>query len=507
MKKNNFYALLVSVGIYQNKKIKNLPTWNMDLRLMNAALVQGLKIPQDNIRISGENGVVTSGNFARSIMDFAEYISERDSFIFYFSGHGNHSGICFSDSTVTVKSTIDFIKNIRAKSKIVIMDCCYSGDFFINQKMQMDMEKTVGEFAGHGIVVLASSASDEKSWLGAGGTHSLYTGILTTAMTVNRKIRQGKVSLADINEEVKQIFQTWNIQNPDRVQHPIYRASLGGTIFFQVEEYKPYQLLQIYLEKEKYIIESVEPLSSMQEKRLAVFILIKEKCDSGKLADITKEAVQKVKHANVYSTSKMERMYGHRAASSVWCYFGYDESDMVNHRYFARSIWCHDREQQKKYFRDEKNAEVINGIWISQDPSYEMIRNLQKTDISKEQFWQQSKELLCKTVSMAEQFIADVEEIDNRAKTVDEVQREYKPWIRLVYEEYYKMTEMPVPPNELHDWFAAVEDMAGCVLDMALELRRSEENKEWDRGMIRDCVRRYYDGVEKLKNDEKFIKK
>ena len=136
-----------------------------------------------------------------------------------------------------------------------------------------------------------------------------------------------------------------------------------------------------------------------------------------------------------------------------------------------------------------------------------MIRNLQKTDISKEQFWQQSKELLCKTVSMAEQFIADVEEIDNRAKTVDEVQREYKPWIRLVYEEYYKITEMPVPPNELHDWFAAVEDMAGCVLDMALELRRSEENKEWDRGMIRDCVRRYYDGVEKLKNDEKFIKK
>ena len=65
----------------------------------------------------------------------------------------------------------------------------------------------------------------KKSWLGDGRTHSLYTGILTTAMTVNRKIRQGRVSLADINEEVKQLIKIWNMKNPDRIQHPIYRTA------------------------------------------------------------------------------------------------------------------------------------------------------------------------------------------------------------------------------------------------------------------------------------------
>lgn len=502
---NRFYVLLASVGIYQNIKIKNLPSWEMDLKLMNTALVQGLMIPQDNIRILGENGTVISRNFAREIAEISKYVSEEDGFICYFSGHGNDRGLCFSDATVTIQSIIEFIKKIKAKSKIVIMDCCYSGNFWLDSVMQMDIEKTVSDFAGHGIAVMASSASNEKSWLGIDGTHSLYTGILTTAMTVNRKIRQGRVSLADINEEVKKLIKTWNLRNPDRSQHPIYRASLGGTIFFQVEEYKPYQTLQIYLEKSNYIIEAVEPVSSLKEKRLAVFILVKEKSSARQLFDITRNVVQEVKYIDVYSTLKLENIHGHKAADAIWCYFGYDESDMVNHRYFARSIWCSNRELRKKYFRAEKNAEVIRGIWIVQDSSYEMVRKLQQTTIFKEQFQELAKKLLGKTVSMAEQFIRDIEEIDNRTKTVVEVQREYMSWIRQVYEEYYKMIEIPVPPNELHDWFSVVEDLVGCVLDMALELRKSMEDNELDRWVIRNCVRRYYGDLERMKELESQI--
>lgn len=114
----------------------------------------------------------------------------------------------------------------------------------------------------------------------------------------------------------------------------------------------------------------------------------------------------------------MEDIHGHKSADAIWFYFGYDESNMVNHRYFATGIWCCNIELQKKYFRNEKNVEIIEGIWISQDSSYEIVRKLQQTDISEEQFRQQSKQLLSKTVSMAEQFIADLEEVDNRTKTI-----------------------------------------------------------------------------------------
>ena len=52
---NRFYALLAPVGVYEIGKRKNLPSWKMDLELMKTALVQGLEIPDDNIRISGES--------------------------------------------------------------------------------------------------------------------------------------------------------------------------------------------------------------------------------------------------------------------------------------------------------------------------------------------------------------------------------------------------------------------------------------------------------------------
>ena len=90
---NRFYALLAPVGVYEIGKRKNLPSWKMDSELMKTALMQGLEIPDDNIRISGEDGVVTSRSFARNIAEISKYVSGEDGFIFYFSGHGDNSAV------------------------------------------------------------------------------------------------------------------------------------------------------------------------------------------------------------------------------------------------------------------------------------------------------------------------------------------------------------------------------------------------------------------------------
>lgn len=85
----------------------------------------------------------------------------------------------------------------------------------------MKLEEAITTFAGNGTVVLASSSSNESSWLGPGKNHSLYTGMLTTAMTVNRRIHKGKISIFDIHEEVLAIAKAWNKNNPNKMQHPI----------------------------------------------------------------------------------------------------------------------------------------------------------------------------------------------------------------------------------------------------------------------------------------------
>lgn len=497
-----YYSLLTAVGKYNQENIEDLPSCEMDLKLMKRALTEGLKLPADTIRTIGEDGYTSTRSFAQTLSEFASLLGEEDGFIYYFSGHGSNGNLCFSDGILSIQSVVDFMEKLKAKNKILILDCCYSGRFCVSGVKQMNLEETISAFAGAGTVVLASSASDETSWLGPGKNHSLYTGMLTTAMTINRKIRQGKISLADINEEVVNIANAWNQKNPQKMQHPIYRARIGGTIYFDVENYNPYETLQVYLETENYTIKNVEPLSSLQEKRLAVFVVVPDKCTEKELAVMTKKIAGYVKYANVFSTKASEIRFRNRPVKAIWYYFGHDESDMVNHRYFARSIWCCDRNTRKKYFTPQKNATTVRGIWIAIDPLYDFVRRLQKSDLTREEFKNRVQKLLTKTVSMAEQYIADIREIDNRTKNILDIRKTYAGWIKEIYEEYYKITELPVPPDDLHEWFKTVEDLAGTVLDMAILLKKDEEYSGGNRWMVQNCIRRYYESLERLRKLE-----
>ena len=249
------------------------------------------------------------------------------------------------------------------------------------------------------------------------------------------------------------------------MQHPIYRGRIGGTIYFEVEKYTPYETLQVYLKAENYTIRNVEPLSLRKEKRLAVFVMISEKyCAEKQLALITKEIVSYVRNLNVFSTAASETKFKNMSARAVWCYFGHDESDMVNHRYFARSIWACDRSGKKKYYSEQKNSSIIRGIWVTTDSFYESVCRLQQSELTGEEFESEIQKTLCQTTSLAERYIADIREIDNQTKTISEIRETYREWIRQVYEEYFKMTEIPTVPDDLHDRFNIVEDLAGCVL-------------------------------------------
>lgn len=497
-----YYSLLTAVGKYDEEKTANLPSCEMDLKLMRNALTEGLKFSPDAIRTLGEDGHISIRSFAQTLTEFSSLLTEEDGFICYFSGHGSNGNLCFSDGMISIQSVVDFMERMKAKNKILILDCCYSGKFYVSGAKQMNLEESISTFAGAGTVVLASSASDETSWLGPGKNHSLYTGMLTTAMTVNRRIRNGKISLADISEEVINIANAWNQQNPQRMQHPIYRARIGGTIYFDVENYNPYETLQIYQKTENYTIKNVEPLSSLSEKRLAVFVETAGKYTEKQLAVMTKKVAACVKYANVFSTMASEARFYNKPARAVWCYFGHDESDMVNHCYFARSIWCSDKNSRKKYFIPQKNASITSGIWISVDQTYESVRELQKSKINREDFEECVRKLLSKTISMAEQYISEIREVDNQTKNIFEIRKRYDVWIREVYEEYYKMTELPTAPDDLYEWFKIVENLTGAVLDMAVLLNKNGEYVGKNRWMMQSYIRRYYEELEKLRRME-----
>lgn len=73
-----FYSLLTSVGIYEQNL--SLPSYEMDLKLMENALIEGLRLSKDTIRTLGSSGIVKMRSFVRVLMEFSSMIEEEDGF-------------------------------------------------------------------------------------------------------------------------------------------------------------------------------------------------------------------------------------------------------------------------------------------------------------------------------------------------------------------------------------------------------------------------------------------
>ena len=183
------YALLAANSDYRQLREEDLPGCREDLALMRRALEKGLRVDPDNIRSLGEDGKVGRQSFARAIAEFGPLLVPEDTFIFYFSGHGRPNELLFSDGAVTIESIVTFIERLPARSRIVILDCCYSGGTNTTSVKMPAFEESLAAFAGRGIAVMASSAADRASWTGETGACSLYTQMAAAAILSRRTIR------------------------------------------------------------------------------------------------------------------------------------------------------------------------------------------------------------------------------------------------------------------------------------------------------------------------------
>ena len=511
MVNNNLYALLIEVGNYEKMKASNLPTYKMDLAMLGTAITYKLKAAKENIRLMAgddNNGFVSMTDLARAIASFKKLLGEEDTFIFYFSGHGSNKSLIFSDGQVELQSLIDFVEKIPAKNKVVILDCCYSGNFTTAGAREMQFEESIADFAGHGIAVMASSAADEVSRFGPDGKGSVYTGILSASIITNSNIHKGLLSLTDINEEAQRLMKGWNEKNLDKVQHPIFRSSMGGTIYFDVEEFHSYEQKQICRKTNLYKIVKVKPLGSGKYKRLCAFVVPKSDVGMDELASITKEIAELIRYEEVYYTQMSENRFNGTPARAIWCYFGKDETDILNHVHYAYTIWVADDEMKKLYFRQNKNSQEHDGIYIWKNNSYAMIKQIQEPTLTREKFVEANKKLLVSIISLAEKFIVDMQEVANRTISIEDMQKKYGSWIKEVQVQYLRLTDLDVAPTDLHDWSAEIESLAGRILDLSILLENDKYNGvigERELWLINNAISHYNESLEKLKRIEENI--
>ena len=290
----------------------------------------------------------------------------------------------------------------------------------------------------------------------------------------------------------------WNRTHPGKEQNPIYRDSMIGTIYFPVEEYHPYVPQKVFFETEDFIVHHVKPLSTGTLKRLAAFVILK-KDDDSIIPAVTKQVASQIRYSDVYSSKQSEMRFHGRPADVIWCYFGHDEVDLVRSNHFAYTIWSGDEKLRETYYRENRNAEIVDDIYVFWNSSYKIVKDLQESKSSDEEIIAEYRKLANMLIAHAEPFIKDLEEVQNGTLSFVTVKAANQEWVREVKQLFFKLTDAEVAPVKVHDWAEAILNLAVWVVDIALFLENIDNWEKFEEAWkIRNTVVRYQRAFERL---------
>lgn len=501
-------AVVVGVSNYYISGVDNLPFCKNDVDLFSDTLQKGLKLDKNDIIRCGDFGDVKIEDFIEALSQIASSIDNTDTLIFYFSGHGTTQDdahyLVFSDGIVSTHEIIKLLESVPNRSKIIFLDCCKSGNFSVSNTPYFNIEKTVEEFQGKGYAVFSSSKAGQYSYGHSEKPISVFTSFLCDAILDKNLIRKGKLTLNDIQKLVSLYLEIWNKRNPDEQQHPIFRANMGGTIFFDVEDYEPFYTSNIYIEHDKYIIYKVEPVHNGVTKRYAVKTILKEPLSIEEMGDLSLKIKEEIKDAEIYSNEITQKLFTGKLANIVWVYFGRDESDIINGNFICHTTWVDDTQNKEQWYRiNNEDTFMINGVHINIHSYYEHLKIFTNENrASKDKVLFETKEILTDMLTLAEKVISLYNEYRNEVFTEMELFDKLESVIPKIEDSFLLSTDLAIPPDEINDWFNTCLALFGTIHDFTLYYnknylgQRTEQNRK---ACMEMAVRSYYTDLQELK--------
>ncbi len=215
-------ALLVGIGRYDHPEI--LPALEgprVDIQSMQTVLRDAV-IGGFDVEILED---VDSKTACSRIEPFLSNRGEDETVVLYFSGHGfiDKRGalyLCTTDSTFerpltsTIPATFltGLIDACQSKRLVLILDCCYSGNFDHTAKSGAD--PTEQEFRGNGLgrIVLTAGVADQLAW-DAGTTGSIFTRHIVEGLLSGNADRD-EDGIVTVNELYEYVYKKVTTEQP-----------------------------------------------------------------------------------------------------------------------------------------------------------------------------------------------------------------------------------------------------------------------------------------------------
>lgn len=244
------YALIIGVD-FKQKTPQPLRDAQAIYDVLSDEVLCGYK--KENIILLLDGDATMQGIFD-ALDTIIEKTDEDSSFLMYYSGHGGYdngtSYLCPFDKIDDMQKYIsgdelrDKLTQIKSKRMFILFDCCHAGSFFegeddvISQHISDNTKRAIRHKEStlegiaqeiddeQGMVIVASSQADERSWGKKDDDFSIFTTSLVEALKAVDK--QNKHYLADefvrtvetvnyVFERTPQIFKLLKEQDVDNV--------------------------------------------------------------------------------------------------------------------------------------------------------------------------------------------------------------------------------------------------------------------------------------------------
>ena len=244
----NGYALVVGIANYAH--VRKLPDSVLEDARSISRLLQDENYggyPPGQVRLLTD-AQATAVNIQSGLAWLAEKTGGEDTAVLYFSGHGGqietgpHAGdylipyeataADLAGTAIADKNLITILNKIQAERLLVLFDCCHAGgigdvkggvltpDAVVKSGLDEKLYDRLGQ--GKGRAVIASSRSDEVSWVFPDMPNSLFTHHMLQALKGNAPMRgDGLVRLFDLFEYVSE-----RVSADQPQQHPILKAEI-----------------------------------------------------------------------------------------------------------------------------------------------------------------------------------------------------------------------------------------------------------------------------------------
>lgn len=169
--------------------------------------------------VTDSTGSTTKGGLKGSIKELFD--GEADAALLYFSGHGHFNELggyivtpdyAPNDEGISMDDILTLADGSKAKDKIIILDCCYSGAF--------GERKIVGgkSIISEGVSILTASRNTEPA-IEIGG-HGVFTSLLLDALQGGAADVLGQITPGGVYAYIDQALGAWD-------QRPTFKTNVS----------------------------------------------------------------------------------------------------------------------------------------------------------------------------------------------------------------------------------------------------------------------------------------